>query len=554
MIDVLLFSDRNHIYHDPYSMTGFTATGLVRYCGPYRLATELRKAGYSCMVIENFSFMSFAQLCDIVKKYVGKNTKLIGLTTTFMAKRTKEIRREELSSYLPQYDILGRTPEEIDLLFYFIRSNYPNVKLALGGSRVRYDSKGPHTGEPKLNLFDFYFSGLSDRSIVELVKYLDHKTNELIVRKTRCEYEIERNYIVEKDYPYHGFRESSIDYSENDLIFPEETISMEIARGCIFKCSYCDFSDLLGKKFNDWTRSADSIRASFIRNYELYKTQNYWLVDDLINDSMEKVDFLCDIIQSLPFPVRWRSYARLDLFWKNKNMAQRLLDSGCDHVQMGIETFNRDAGKQVGKGLGEDRIIETLAHLKQVWGDKVNLFASFIVGLPGDKEENVRRVVDYVVSEESAIHNSRFYPLFIFDKQKSGLEKLGYNIHNMAITPDHWTKVDNTGIDSFQTAFKIAEQANNDTAKAIEHKMFGESRRFFDVFFSWPLRPMHSALDIQKYEHETLKNSNIRLSRMIDFLWDKETDKREEYLDKVMKHEYVFPTAKPRRVIPLKVA
>lgn len=548
MVQVLIFSDRNHIYHDPNSLTGFTATGLVRYCGTYRVATELRNAGYSCMVIENFSFASLDTLFEIAKKYVGKETLFVGLASTFLTRRTDIKRKPEFLENFPQIEMYGREPGEIKELFNYIRSLNPQVKFVVGGSRVKLNGKDPYTGSPDLEFFDYYFSGLADRSVVQLANYLSGKTESIVTRQIiQPEYKNTRLYITDEDYPFNDYSNCDIVLGPNDLIFPGETISMEIARGCIFNCSYCDFG-LLGKKYNDWTRNAKTIRENIIRNHDLFGTTNFWFVDDLINDSMEKVQLIYDVIEKLPFKIRWRSYARLDLFWKHRNMAKMLLDMGCDHVQMGIETFNKDVGKHVGKGLGEPRIIDTLDYLHSEWGDKINIFASFIVGLPGDTEKNVERVLDYISKKDCAIHQARFFPLFVFARQKAEIEKLGYKVNHLGMVPNHWTKEGE--IDSFQTAFNIAEMANKESHDIIVNRMF-KTKRFFEAFFSWPLRPMHTGLNISKKEYTALKTDpKINLQKMIDFMWAKESARRNEYLDLVLKHEYKHTEKKIINIFP----
>jgi hypothetical protein len=65
---------------------------------------------------------------------------------------------------------------------------------------------------------------------------------------------------------------------------------MEIARGCIFSCAYCHF-DLIGKRIGDWTKNPETIKEEMIRNYELYGTTHYMFSDELINESLPKLDF-----------------------------------------------------------------------------------------------------------------------------------------------------------------------------------------------------------------------------------------------------------------------
>ena len=59
-----------------------------------------------------------------------------------------------------------------------------------------------------------------------------------------------------------------------------------------------------------------------------------------------------------------------------------LLESGLVGTFFGIESFNKDANKTVGKGASEEKIYENLWKCKDVWKDKVPYpSAGLITGL-----------------------------------------------------------------------------------------------------------------------------------------------------------------------------
>jgi hypothetical protein len=213
-------------------------------------------------------------------------------------------------------------------------------------------------------------------------------------------------------YTQEQFAKSSIIYQPQDIIMPGECIPIEIARGCVFKCAYCHF-DLIGKKIGDWQKDAEILRNEMIRNYDLYGTTHYMFSDELINESMPKMQMVYDVIMSLPFKITYTSYARLDLIWRFPEMRDMLLESGAVSIAFGIETMNESAGKKIGKGLGGTRVKEALAHCAETWQGKVVTSSQFIVGLPGEDEASVRNTLDYLVSDECKLDIFGFLPLFI---------------------------------------------------------------------------------------------------------------------------------------------
>ena len=200
--------------------------------------------------------------------------------------------------------------------------------------------------------------------------------------------------------------------SKNDIIFDNEALPIEIARGCIFSCAYCHF-DLIGKRVGDWTKNPKTIRDEMIRNYEMFGTTNYMITDELINESISKMQMLCELFQSLPFKIRYTAYARVDLIWRYPEMRELLLDSGALSLTFGIETFNEKAGKAVGKGLDPEKVKETLHYCREKWKGKIITSSNFMVGLPHEDEESIWNTVEYLLSDENPLDLYSFLPLFM---------------------------------------------------------------------------------------------------------------------------------------------
>jgi radical SAM superfamily enzyme YgiQ (UPF0313 family) len=191
-------------------------------------------------------------------------------------------------------------------------------------------------------------------------------------------------------------------------------LPIELARGCIFKCKFCGY-DLIGKKFGDYTKSADLIRAELLHNYEHWGTTNYYVADETINDSEEKVDMLLSSVQGLPFRPTFGGFLRLDLIWRYPSMAQKLLDWGLEACSFGLETINDASGRAVGKGLGVARIEEALEHIHKVWGDRVFVNASFILGLKHDTPETATELDQWIekMYSQRLLHEVFVKPLYI---------------------------------------------------------------------------------------------------------------------------------------------
>ncbi len=372
-------------------------TGYGKYAGTYKVATEIRNAGYTCQVIDLFSYYSYDQLEKIIDKFVTSDTILIGFSCTLMEKRVGLYGSKSSKVYN-----FGRPDEEVSSILQYAKRKNPKIKAVVGGARINLNVYWPD--------IEYVVINKGDVAIIKLIEHLLYGTNLPAVKTSPC-------IVIDgssDDYFYtqEQFAKSSIIYQPEDIIMEKECIPIEIARGCVFKCAYCHF-DLIGKKIGDWQKDAEVLRNEMIRNYELYGTTHYMFSDELVNESMPKMQMVYDVIMSLPFKITYTSYARLDLIWRFPEMRDMLLESGAVSIAFGIETMNETTGKTIGKGLGADRIKETLAHCAETWQGKVVTSSQFIVGLPGEDEESVRNTLEYLVSDECKLDIFGFLPLFI---------------------------------------------------------------------------------------------------------------------------------------------
>ena len=84
--DVVMFTDnKTENFPEPFRFRPF---------GAWRVADELRKHGYHVMVIDFFAdIVKQKKIIDVIKKYVTKNTKLVGYSSTFWNSNVFEIGR-----------------------------------------------------------------------------------------------------------------------------------------------------------------------------------------------------------------------------------------------------------------------------------------------------------------------------------------------------------------------------------------------------------------------------------------------------------------------------
>lgn len=183
-----------------------------------------------------------------------------------------------------------------------------------------------------------------------------------------------------------------------DNILPGEALMTEIAAGCIFSCSFCDYA-ALGKRKTEFVRSYDSLKAEIIANHENFGTRVYTLTDNIVNDWDEKLRYLIRIREETGIDLRWVGYVRLDTI-KTKEQAQLLADSGMAGCVFGIESFKKEAGPYIGKMTDKKRLIDNLYTLRDAVGDKCLTMGSFIAGLPTETKTDLYKTYEWLQSKE----------------------------------------------------------------------------------------------------------------------------------------------------------
>lgn len=395
--------------------------GYGKYAGTYKVATEVRLAGYTCQVVDLFSKFTYQELENIINKFVTNETVLIGFSCTLMEKRIGLYNSKDSTVYN-----FGRPDEEVRSLLDYTKIKNSKIKTVAGGARININSTW--------DFIDYTVINKGDIAIVKLVEHLLYGNNLPLVKTEP--YKVIDGSSPDYFYSQEQFATSKIIYQPQDIILPGECLPIEVARGCIFSCAYCHF-DLIGKKIGDWQKAEDSLRDELLRNYELYGTTHYMVSDELINESLPKMELVHKVFTNLPFKITYTSYARLDLISAFPQMRDMIQESGAVSIAFGIETMNDVAGKKIGKGLGKDRTKAALAHCAETWKGKIVTSSQFIVGLPGEDEASIRETVDWLVSDECELDIFGFLPLFIRPEEDGRStskidrdpKKFGYVLH-----------------------------------------------------------------------------------------------------------------------------
>lgn len=402
---------------------------LQKSIGPYKVANALRTAGFDVLVVNHLHIFSIDEIKLILKHAINDKTLFVGVSPFFYRlienpeqlnadnheKGGTRFHEKEIGSYLPhgiKYN------QEIRAL---IKELNPNCKIVLGGPEAR-DSA--HTKD-----YDYVVLGYAETSVVDLANHL--ATNVPLNNSRRS---IHRNIIVDDSKALgYNFVSTQMTYADHDFILPNESLTIEIGRGCIFSCTFCSFP-LIGKKKNDHVKLEEVLLAEFLENYQRFGTTRYIFGDDTFNDSREKVEMIHRISKKLPFQLEYWAYIRVDLLAAHIDTVDLLYESGLRAAYFGIETLHPKAAAVVGKGGVRKKIVDTVNYIKNKYGNKIMLNGTFIFGLPNEPVSSMLETAELLTSGMLQLDTWGIYPLFInesmafsskFDREYA---KYGYTV------------------------------------------------------------------------------------------------------------------------------
>ena len=438
--------------------------GLSKSFGVYKVAYELRNAGYQVFVLQHAHVFSVQEIFNLLSCLISTQTVFVGFNPMFYRKiksfdynipspadgdmvlerGDESFVTRMVGAMLPHGKDLNHSIKQ-----HILKIN-PACKLVVGGP-LAIDSQENKD-------FDFVVMGYADNSVTELANHLSHGS---IISK--CYRSIHGFTVINDETAENfDFANSTMSYMPYDGIRPNEMLPLELSRGCIFQCAFCSFP-LNGKKKLDYIKGFELLYDELMNNYQKYGTTRYIFLDDTFNDSLEKITGLLEISRRLPFQLEYWTYLRLDLLLAHPETIDMIYESGCRSAHFGIETLNKVSGAAIGKGMPRDKIVNGIKFVKSKWKDCI-LSASFIVGLPHESIESVTETMDWLASDDCALDAYMVFPLTFMShstakftsKLEQNPEKYGYkNLRNLPESASRYWEND------YMTYYQACDIANN---------------------------------------------------------------------------------------------
>jgi radical SAM superfamily enzyme YgiQ (UPF0313 family) len=179
-------------------------------------------------------------------------------------------------------------------------------------------------------------------------------------------------------------------------------VMVEASRGCPYSCDFCVAPIHQGHKFRE--KSPKALVDEIERGYRDFGLTYFYLWGDTVTLNVKTFGAFCEELIARRLPVHWLGNARADNL-TDPAFVQRLRQSGCWMLALGIETESEVTRKDMLKRLEGEKIRAAIANMRAAG---IRSFAFFILGYPGETPASLERTIDYAIELDPDFAN--FYP------------------------------------------------------------------------------------------------------------------------------------------------
>jgi radical SAM superfamily enzyme YgiQ (UPF0313 family) len=162
--------------------------------------------------------------------------------------------------------------------------------------------------------------------------------------------------------------------------------------GCPYRCSFC-IESITKKKYR--RRSAESLIAEIEKLIVQYGINDVSFIDDLFFVDKNRLFRFLDLLEERKIDISWSTSVRANFFNKNYlnvDLLKRMRRLKCYHLGLGAESGSERILKKIDKQISKQDVIRAAKWCKDT---DINIVFSFMIGLPGETEEEMRETIGF---------------------------------------------------------------------------------------------------------------------------------------------------------------
>lgn len=192
-------------------------------------------------------------------------------------------------------------------------------------------------------------------------------------------------------------------------------VGVQTKRGCPFKCTYCIYPQLEGRRYR--LRAPEAVVDEVERVFRSAGHHHFFFVDSVFNDPRKHAIEVCRELIRRKLPIHWNAFCNPRGF--DDELAHLMAEAGCNSVEFGLDVANDKMLRAMGKPFKQK---DTRIALQAAY-DAGLPFANFMLfGGPTETWEDVKDTQDFLMSCAPA--NAVFAVVGIRIYEKTPLAKI----------------------------------------------------------------------------------------------------------------------------------
>ena len=291
---------------------------------------------------------------------------------------------------------LSATTPEIQAVEDFaaiIKAALPEIAIVLGGPHPTLDPDGV-LGQPQV---DYVIRGEGEFSFSEFCReYLGGRRDGFVIAglsyKTdgRATHQPDRPLIENLDdapMPARHLLPMSL-YRNYGRVYKRKPVQVMItSRGCPFRCIFCAH-EIFGHRyrFNSAERMIEEVKV-LVKDYGV---REILFREDNFTASRPRVYEFCDLIHKENLDLSWMALSHVNSI--DADLCRTMVEAGCWHMGMGVESGSPEIQRILKKNLDLDRALESFDIVQKAG---LRTLAFFMIGNYGDTADTIRQTIDF---------------------------------------------------------------------------------------------------------------------------------------------------------------
>ena len=307
-----------------------------------------------------------------------------------------------------------------------------SVPIAMGGPHVSFEIEGSFRDLPAL---DYIGIGEGEHTMRELCRALEGRMDIRDVRglALRDGDRIVKNAprALEDDLDTLPVPARELVPLQRYLAFDSHA-SVVTSRGCPYSCIFCSAPAWTGRqvRYRNPNHCVDEIETLAQMGFT-----EITIEDDLFTLYRKHFLAVCGELIRRDTGIRWNAFSRVDTI--SPEIVDTMKRAGCQAICFGVESGSQEILDLVKKKSSLEKVKEAMRMTQEVG---ITALASFIIGLPGETEETLRKTTEFaneLHEEFGSLYGFHILSPFPGTEVRDRAEEYGLEI----LTSD-WTKYD----------------------------------------------------------------------------------------------------------------